>query len=202
MLINRLLPSIVICSAIHVKRDLKHSVGRFPRSDRNTKPVSSTFRDMYMHLSREDIVINRPKGGSPSPTSLAHLLDCIPPKFVFFLQLWTEFHSPSYSSTVHTNSHHVLVSCDIGLVLYVAQTKSIWVRWSWRLEAVTEKKEEVVILETLIEGKACSCAQLHPLLWTKSLTGVGNRLASWAWKADWGPICLKVSSITPGRLRR
>lgn len=84
MLINRLLPSIVICSAIHVKRDLKHSVGRFPRSDRNTKPVSSTFRDMYLHLSREDIIINRPKGGSPSPTSLAHLLDCIPPKFVFF----------------------------------------------------------------------------------------------------------------------
>lgn len=37
-----------------------------------------------MRLSREDIVFKHPKGGSPSPTSLAHLLDCIPPKFDFF----------------------------------------------------------------------------------------------------------------------
>lgn len=79
-----------------------------------------------MHLSRQDIVINRPKGGSSSPTSLAHLLDCIAPKFFFFF-FFLDLNAILLAALLLNGLHKFrscIVSCDIGLMNYVAETNS------------------------------------------------------------------------------
>ena len=58
-----------------------------------SRPEPSEVWKYYRLCAWEDIAFERKKGGSQSPKSLAHRLDCLPPELSFFASMLSTSHA-------------------------------------------------------------------------------------------------------------